>query len=130
MIFQVVKDLRAFLIFFFILVVLYGLVFAVLGAGNQNQPGKFKEFYDECQELAGTEDECDGIPNEEYEFVGLFFGNMFYTLRTGIGDFDFGASYYLNKDENWTFFIIWFITVVVLCIIFLNFIIAEASASY
>lgn len=55
---------------------------------------------------------------------------MFYTLRTGIGDFDFGASYFLKKNENWTFFITWFVTVVVLCIIFLNFIIAEASASY
>jgi hypothetical protein len=36
MIFQVVADLRAFLIFFFILVVLFALVFAVLGAGNEN----------------------------------------------------------------------------------------------
>ena len=51
-------------------------------------------------------------------------------MRTAIGDFDFGASYYMTHDENWTFFIIWFMVVVILCIIFLNFIIAEASASY
>lgn len=76
-------------------------------------------------------DEFDGdIPNEEYASVGLFFGSMFYTLRTGIGDFDFGAAYFLKKNENWTFFILWFLVVVILCIIFLNFIIAEASASY
>ena len=81
-------------------------------------------------EAEDTDDACEEIPNEEYAQIGLLLGNIFYTLRTGIGDFDFGASYYLNKAENWTFFIIWFIVVVVLCIIFLNFIIAEASASY
>ena len=62
--------------------------------------------------------------------IGLLLGNFFYTLRTAIGDFDFGASYYMSHEENWTFFIIWFLVVVILCIIFLNFIIAEASASY
>ena len=36
----------------------------------------------------------------------------------------------MSHQENWTFFIIWFLVVVILCIIFLNFIIAEASASY
>merc|ERR1712139_557059 len=81
-------------------------------------------------ELEDTDDACDGIPNEEYAQIGLLLGNFFYTLRTAIGDFDFGASYYMTVDENWTFFIIWFMVVVVLCIIFLNFIIAEASASY
>ena len=130
MIFQVVKDLTAFLTFFFILVGLLGLVFGVLGAGNQNQPGDFQDFYLECEANAGTDDECDEIPNQEYAEIGLLLGNLFYTLRTGIGDFDFGASYFLSHDENWTFFIIWFLVVVILCIIFLNFIIAEASASY
>lgn len=133
MIFQVVKDLQAFLIFFFILVGLFAMVFAVLGGGNPLQPGDFKEFYDMCNELEDADDvpkACEEIPNEEYEMIGLLLGNFFYTLRTGIGDFDFGASYYLNHEENWTFFIMWFIVVVVLCIIFLNFIIAEASASY
>ena len=52
------------------------------------------------------------------------------TLRTAIGDFDFTAAYYLTKSENWMYFIIWFMVVVITCIIFLNFIIAEASASY
>ena len=62
--------------------------------------------------------------------IGLLLGNLMYTLRTGIGDFDFGASYFLTNSENVVFWINWFVTVVVLCIIFLNFIIAEASASY
>lgn len=47
-----------------------------------------------------------------------------------MGDFDFGASYYLSTSENILFFIIWVVVVVLTCIIFLNFIIAEASNSY
>ena len=47
-----------------------------------------------------------------------------------MGDFDFGASYYLKKNENILYFIIWVLVVTITCIIFLNFIIAEASASY
>ena len=36
MIFTVVNDLQAFLIFFFILVFNYSMIFAVIGAGNPN----------------------------------------------------------------------------------------------
>ena len=51
-------------------------------------------------------------------------------MRISLGDFDFGASYYLTVSENWLYWITWFQVVVITCIIFLNFIIAEASASY
>ena len=47
-----------------------------------------------------------------------------------MGDFDFDASKYLTPQENALFWIIWLMVVVMTCIIFLNFIIAEASASY
>lgn len=47
-----------------------------------------------------------------------------------MGDFDFGASYYLTQEENILYFIMWVVVVILTCIIFLNFIIAEASASY
>lgn len=46
---------------------------------------------------------------------------------------DFGCitpSDYLTPEENWIFWVIWTITVVVSCIIFLNFIVAEAGNSY
>lgn len=52
------------------------------------------------------------------------------TLRVSIGDFDFGASIFLDQRESWMFWVIWFLVVVIQCIIFLNFIIAEASNSY
>jgi hypothetical protein len=48
-----------------------------------------------------------------------------------MGDFSgIAASMYLNKAENMIFWILWIITVVLTNIIFLNFIVAEASASY
>ena len=52
------------------------------------------------------------------------------TLRIAMGDFDFEASTYLTPQENALYWLIWLMVVVMTCIIFLNFIIAEASASY
>ena len=46
---------------------------------------------------------------------------------------DFAAiddSMSLQEAETITFWILWLLTVIVTCIIFLNFIVAEASASY
>jgi hypothetical protein len=48
-----------------------------------------------------------------------------------MGDFGcIAASDYLTPAENWLFWVIWLITAIMTCIIFLNFIVAEASASY
>jgi hypothetical protein len=51
-------------------------------------------------------------------------------LRISVGDFDFEATKYLSPTENLIYWVIWVETVAVTCIIFLNFIIAEASNSY
>ena len=48
-----------------------------------------------------------------------------------MGDFSaIGESTNLQQAENVVFWILWALTVTVTCIIFLNFIVAEASASY
>lgn len=60
----------------------------------------------------------------------MFIGNIIYVMRASIGDFDFGASEYLTKGENFIFWIVWALIVIILCIIFLNFIISEIGASY
>jgi hypothetical protein len=52
------------------------------------------------------------------------------TLRYSLGDFDFEASTYLNEPENIIYWLMWFLTVIMTCVVFLNFIIAEASNSY
>ena len=51
-------------------------------------------------------------------------------LRVSLGDFDFAAIDFLTDSESTLFWIIWFLIVLFSNIIFLNFIIAEASASY
>ena len=58
-------------------------------------------------------------------------GNLFSAIRVSVGDYArVGAANYLSNEENHMFWISWFIMVVVASIVFLNFIIAEASASY
>ena len=53
------------------------------------------------------------------------------SLRVSIGDFScIGSSTTLTVAENWIFWIIWLLAVIITNVVFLNFIVAEASASY
>jgi len=47
-----------------------------------------------------------------------------------MGDYDFEGANYLIPELNYIYWLVWFLSIVITCIIFLNFIIAEASASY
>ena len=47
-----------------------------------------------------------------------------------MGDFDFDGATELEPAENITYWTVWLLLVVITSIVFLNFIIAEASASY
>lgn len=42
---DVIRDLKVFLFFFTILIVLLSMTFAVLGLGNEKFEGKFKEYH-------------------------------------------------------------------------------------
>jgi hypothetical protein len=124
---NVIWDLRVFLTFYVILTLLFSLMYGVLGLGNSRIPGGFREqFYDfENNELKSD------APGIEYDKIGLFFGNFIQTIRLSMGDFAaIDAANTLSKSENYVFWLIWFVTVVVTSIVFLNFIVAEASASY
>ena len=67
----------------------------------------------------------------DYKTIGLHAGEFFWTLRMSMGDFSaIGDSKALQHAENILFWLLWGLTVCVSCIIFLNFIVAEASASY
>lgn len=124
---NVIFDLRVFLTFYVILTLLFSLMYGVLGLGNSRIPGGFRDtFFDfENQELKSD------APGIEYDKIGLFFGNFIQTIRLSMGDFAaIDAANTLSKSENYVFWLVWFVTVVVTCIVFLNFIVAEASASY
>jgi hypothetical protein len=85
---RVVYDLRIFLLFYFILILLFSLLLGVLGVGNPNVPGSG---------LTPEDIEIDD-PSSEYKHTGLFIGNFINTLRMSLGDFDFDASLYLEGD--------------------------------
>jgi len=124
---RVIYELRVFLSFYVILILLFSMMYGVLGLGNPNIPGGFREEYFDLTTNALKDDS----PGAEYEKVGLLLGNFVSTVRLSMGDFAaIDAADSLNKDENLLFWFIWGVTVVVTCIIFLNFIVAEASAVY
>ena len=77
----------------------------------------------------------DGIdpngPAKEYKAVGLLVGEFMWTFRISMGDFSaIGATKSLSVGESQIFWVIWFITALMTCIIFLNFVVAEAMGSY
>eukprot|EP00355_Strombidium_rassoulzadegani_P003136 CAMPEP_0168612320 /NCGR_PEP_ID=MMETSP0449_2-20121227/2853_1 /TAXON_ID=1082188 /ORGANISM="Strombidium rassoulzadegani, Strain ras09" /LENGTH=132 /DNA_ID=CAMNT_0008652875 /DNA_START=70 /DNA_END=465 /DNA_ORIENTATION=+ len=122
---SVIYDLRVFLFFYLIVNFLFSLLFSVLGVGNKNIEGPFKEYVDNL-----PEDWAFNVPNEEYDQIGMFLGNIVYVMRSSIGDFDFEASTYLSYEENLIFWGMWTFIVIMTCIIFLNFIISEIGNSY
>ncbi len=71
------------------------------------------------------------MPGKEYFHVGLFVGEILWTLRISIGDNDaIEPSALLNQYENYLFWFCYVITFLTSCVVFLNFIVAEASNSY
>ena len=69
--------------------------------------------------------------DDEYKYLGMFMGQFLWVLRSSMGDnANTEVSKSLDSVEVWIFWGIWILTVVVTSVIFLNFIIAEASASY
>ena len=97
------------------------------GGGGQSEEIDFDEF---------NQDDGSGapaVPNPaiEYQALGLHLGEFMWTLRLSIGDgAAINASKYLDTGENNIFWIMWLFTTIVTSIVFLNFIVAEASASY
>lgn len=106
MIVNVVADLRVFLTFFAILILMFSAVFDIIAKASE----------------------------DEYKKINPFFGNLFLTLRLSLNDFSFDLL--TDKDsvltplQHWLFWIIWILMVLFSSLIFLNFIIAEVSNSY
>jgi hypothetical protein len=63
MISRVIIDLQVFLLFYGILVLVFSMIFAIIGVGNANIPGNFADYVKEQQE---EQSGGGGIPNEEY----------------------------------------------------------------
>lgn len=63
MIINVIMDLKVFMLFFLILIIMFSMIFDVIAPN----------------------------PAKEYDYVGLYWGNVLTTLRLSLGDFDFGV---------------------------------------
>ena len=146
----VIYDLRIFMLFYMILIALFCLVLAVLGLGaSYNSDGIFEPEEEEEDELdedggyrrfrflkakggggGGGSGDSDN-PAKDYEAIGLMAGEFMWTLRLSMGDSAaVEAAKVLDRDENIIFWLMWLMITIVTAIIFLNFIVAEASASY
>jgi hypothetical protein len=142
----VIYDLRIFMLFYTILIGGFCNVFAVLGLGNAYPSKKDVSLRYLKARAAGGSSGGGGsaglsiteVPSElnkaakEYNALGLHMGEFMWTLRLSIGDGSIiGASKLLGtKTENRIFWLLWILITIITSVIFLNFIVAEASASY
>ena len=113
MILNVIIDLRMFLLFYGILLVMLSLILGIIGLGN-----KEKDFTAKIK------------PGQETQYVQKFLKNILIMMRSSFGDFEFESVKHLNTFEANCFWMVWVLIVFMTCIVFLNFIIAEVSQSY
>jgi hypothetical protein len=66
----------------------------------------------------------------DYQYLGAFIGNLIDTMKMSLGDFGMIDRVQEDFSHKTTFWLTWGVIVLFMSIIFLNFIIAEASASY
>ena len=129
MLINVISDLKVFIFVFMILILFFSLQLGVLGLGNINHEGMFRDHFLDYD--SNIKEEIAYYPGEEYKFIGLFLGNFVSIFRVALGDFAIiNASLYLDKNDNYFFWMQFFLCLVMTNIIFLNFLIAEAGNSY
>lgn len=126
---NVLWDLRIFLTFYVILIFLSAHMFMIIGLGNSydDESGRTELSEDHIDQDAGMR----AVKDTEYSHIGLHLGTVIWTIRISIGDFaSIDTSATLSGENNWLFWMIWLFVMGATCIVFLNFIVAEASASY
>lgn len=127
----VISDLRVFIFFYLIQLIIFSIILGVLYVGNYDDPedGNVAKYYKTLINTA-TGYKFNDYPGYEYKHISLFSANIMRTLRFSLGDYDFSAINHLNVFESTVFWITWVFTIMMTCIVFLNFIIAEVSQSY
>lgn len=119
------------MVFLFLLLFVLGMVLSVVGVGNDGIPGSgFEEYTLRIERHNELHDDVIETSYGEYQMIGIFIGNIMSVLRMSLGDFDFNASEHLTFGENILYWITIFTVILMSCIVFLNFIIAEVANSY
>ena len=118
---KVFYDLRVFMYFYLILILMFSVILGILKVGN------FKLSDDpKVQNI----EQAKSFPNMEYRYLPYFLSNFLTVTRISLGDFDFSAPTLLDPFHNVVFWIVWYLITIMTCVVFLNFIIAEVSSSY
>lgn len=130
----VVVDLRVFMFFYAILIFLFSIILSIIGLGNGSEGinpifhHAFAEAIKTHDDISITKEAYNGV---EYHHIGLNFGNVIDSFRISLGDYaSIGTAYFLTFEENILYWIVWALIVIIGCIVFLNFVIAEACHSY
>ena len=107
---------------------MFSLTIGVLGNGNPHPD------INPALALAKLEaiEAGEGYLGIEYLEMHRLIGNLVDTLKLSLGDFGsvIEGSADLNREDNWIYWLVFMIVFILTCVIFLNFIIAEASESY
>lgn len=123
---QVTKDMGGFVTVYMIVIWILSLVFNAMGMTNL-------PLFDENGEPADSsykKAKHSTFPGVEYRFLPIWIAQFCAVLRLSLGDFDFSESSLLDPFENIIYWITWLFIVCLTNIVFLNFVIAEVSASY
>lgn len=118
---QVMYDLKAFMLFYLVICFMFCMLLGVVDLDNFEFSDKEKTR----AKKAGVE-----YPDMEYRFIGKFMGHFNTVIRISVGDFNFEAVNQMPQFENLLYWFLWYVILTVTCVVFLNFIIAEVSASY
>ena len=108
---------------------MFGAMHGVLGIGNVKVTGGYQTvFFDK----EGINNMSPDAPNFAYSKIPLFLGNVINMFRISMGDFAvIDLVKYLHViEEVIVFWILWFLMVLALAVVFLNFVVAEASETY
>lgn len=122
---QVVKDLRGFLIFYMILMWTANVALAIIQLGNFEGDERMRLYRGGKQAFRPL-----NYPGLEYQHMPKFLRQLIGSIRISLADFDYDESTHLHPTENYMYWGVWLTIVLMTNIVFLNFIIAEVSASY
>ena len=102
MIKKVIFDLRIFMLFYFILVIMFSTILGILQLGN------FEEISTDSGDHKKKSKKRTDLPNYEYKNLPYFFQHIITVTRISLGDFDFEAAILLDPFENIIFWFVWF----------------------
>ena len=118
MLVRVTIELKSFLLFFLINLVMLSQFWAILDIAN------FK--FNDDPVIRALDD-----PTEEYLYIGRFIGNIMTVIRLTAAKSEFGSHIVISDTlRSYLFWICWTLTIFNIMVILLNFIIAEVSSIY